>query len=433
MIPRIFFTVLLLFAASTTFAQTQPETYTAEQITANFEQWLPDMSADDAEIAKREAAQQGWQKCCMYAGAPENAELRKVVNKLMTDQLGKDIPVTTKVWLLHELAWTGTADEVPAIAKLLDDPQFKIQDEAIRALATIPAEEAAAALKNAVRKDNEQRIKDALAFRAAKYNFDTKETTMPLAMPFVKEAEVEKWMQGYDKFDDFKKANTLSGLAARGDKKYNDKVVAALDSDDDYLKRSALFALEKLATPKEIAVIISKGKAIDEGITRRVLANNMSDGFEAALVKEMESSDSPDKTVFLAEVICNRYRQESTKPILTIAKKRDFPNRLSLMQNAEKIASKENIGDFIDAMFLLTDRGQRDSAEQIIVRLSGGDIDPVVAKMKGPAEVELLPLLGRIGGDDARKIVNKAVASSTANTHSAGIRALCNWPNAVVA
>jgi hypothetical protein len=44
----------------------------------------------------------------------------------------------------------------------------------------------------------------------------------------------------------------------------------------------------------------------------------------------------------------------------------------------------------------------------------------------------ILPTAGRIGGSAALKVIEAAIADSDAELHDAGIRALCNWPNASI-
>jgi hypothetical protein len=45
----------------------------------------------------------------------------------------------------------------------------------------------------------------------------------------------------------------------------------------------------------------------------------------------------------------------------------------------------------------------------------------------------LLPTLGRVGGQAARDAIEKTIASTDSATHTAGITALCNWPDGWIA
>ncbi len=55
----------------------------------------------------------------------------------------------------------------------------------------------------------------------------------------------------------------------------------------------------------------------------------------------------------------------------------------------------------------------------------------IIFQAAGPADrLVLLPLLGRIGGDKVRPLVQEALDSSDPATYEAGVRAISNWPDA---
>jgi len=421
--------LLLLFAG---LSQAQ-DNLTADQIRSDFAQWLPNMSADDSRIGDREVAQQGWRKHCMYAGAPGQANLKAVVNELMLEQLDKDIPLITKVWLLHNLAFTAGGKEVPAIAKLLNDPQVKIIDEAARTLSAIPGEAAANALKSVAQPDPTRRIAVAMMNREPVSPKSSLENRMPLAIPYAGDAELDKWMDGYDKLANLEKASTVANLAIRKAKKYYPQIFDALKSDDDTLKRAAIFALIQVGTKDQIPFLLNDAIALDHGLAVRVLSNIVADGFDDALLDNLKKEDDWGKIALLTEILSHRYYTKALPAIFTFAKKSDCPNRIDLLRHVSRMADKTNVGDMVDVALLLSDRRQRDDAENIIARVCEGDIAPVVAKMNDATTAELLSQLGRIGGQAAVSEVEKSIASSNANIRNAAIRAISNWPNAEVA
>jgi len=422
------FCLLFVFAA---LAQAQD--ITADQIRSDFAKWLPDMSADDSRIGDREAAHIGWRKYCLYAGAPDKAALKAVVNELMIEQLDKDIPVVTKVWLLHNLAWTAGPKEVPAIVKMLNDPQVKIVDEAVRTLAAIPGPEAEAALKGVSQNDPIRRIATALMNREPVAVAFPLEQTMPLAIPYVSDAEVDKWMEGYASLSNLDKASTVANLAVRRAKKYYPQIFDALKSDDETLKRSAILALIQVGTKEQIPFLLKEGIAFDRGVTMRAFSNIVADGFDETLLENLKKESDPGQIALLTEILCNRYYTRALPVIFTIAKKNDCPNRFDLLRSVGRMAGKSNVGDIVDVALLLTDRRQRDDAENIIARICARDVAPVVAKMTDANAAELLTLLGRIGGPDAIATVEKYLGSTNAQTRDAAVRAISNWPNAEAA
>ena len=99
---------------------------------------------------------------------------------------------------------------------------------------------------------------------------------------------------------------------------------------------------------------------------------------------------------------------------------------------AETLATKDNIGDFVDVFLAIPQGGERDRAEQIISRLCDGDANPVIAKMNNQNGPQIFLLLGRIGGDAAFAQIERGLKANDANMIALSVRALCNWPNAKV-
>jgi hypothetical protein len=92
---------------------------------------------------------------------------------------------------------------------------------------------------------------------------------------------------------------------------------------------------------------------------------------------------------------------------------------------------------------LKAERGaERDAAERAVMmvaaRIADAErrADPLLAAMERLNDEErlsVLPALGRIGGGKALAVVEQAIASADPKQHEAGIRALCNWPDASIA
>ena len=106
-----------------------------------------------------------------------------------------------------------------------------------------------------------------------------------------------------------------------------------------------------------------------------------------------------------------------------------------------KLGRPDDLGAMVAAA-LRAERGpERDSAETAVMLVcqqipdAARRADPVVGLFRNapPAQrAELLPLLGRIGGPAARQIVQEALDGQDATLREAGLRGLCNWPDASV-
>ncbi|MCL2118786.1 MAG: hypothetical protein FWH27_10215 [Planctomycetaceae bacterium] len=422
------FCLIFLFAALL-----QAQDMTADQIRSDFMKWLPDMSADDSRLGDREAAQQGWQKYCMYAGSPDQANLKMVVNELMVEQLDKDIPLVTKVWLLHNLAWTAGEKEIPAIVQLFNDPQMKIVDEAVRTLAAIPGEAAENALKSASQNDSARRIATALQNRQPVSAAFSPESIMPLAIPCASDAELDELMSGYANLSHVEQASIIVNLAVRRAEKYYPQIFDALKSDNETLKRAAILALIQVGTREQIPFLLQEGIVFDRGVAMKALSNIVADGFDETLLDTMKKETDWGQIAILVEVLSNRFSKTALPVVFSIAKKSDCPNRIVLLRNAGRMVDKSHVGDMIAIALLLTDRRQQDEAENIVAGICEKDVVPVVTKMNDVNAAELLSFLGRIGGKDAADEVEKYLNSGDARNRNAAIRAISNWPNAEVA
>ena len=92
------------------------------------------------------------------------------------------------------------------------------------------------------------------------------------------------------------------------------------------------------------------------------------------------------------------------------------------------------------AAFVKIPKGnERDQATLAIVAVSAKlnnsekRAEPVLVAIKDAPKLrvaELLPLLGRLGGTDALKVVREALSGTDPLLHSAAVAAICNWPDA---
>jgi HEAT repeat protein len=417
------FTFALLFSmVAVAFSQT-----TTEQ----FATLLPGMSSDDLTV--REQAQQDWQKICMEAGTPGKTELRASVNALMVEQLGKEIPLETKYWLLQQIQWTGDASVVPAIAKLLDDKDLRIRDRAARALALNPSAEAKTALENALKSADGVRantIADALADRKIDIKVDV-ESKPTLDLPYVNEGEFDTWMKKYDGLSVQDQVRTLAAIKVRKAAKYLDTVRAAVKSDDESLKIGGLLAMEKIATVDDAPLLLNQLLTENRGAVVWVLSGIACPEFDQALLKALAAEKNNEQFGAIADVLSRRSVFSAKGTILERAASPDVENRAQLLSVAEPVSTTEDIPQFVTVALMIPPSRDRDMADQTVARLCKGDAAPVVGMMNASNTANFLPMLGRIGGKAAMDVVKEQLKSSS--NHDIAVRALCNWPTAAVA
>ncbi|MDO5113033.1 MAG: hypothetical protein Q4E67_01525 [Planctomycetia bacterium] len=354
-----------------------------------------------------------------FGSAEKTAEL----NAFLKDAIQKELRPETKVWLLEQLAAIGTSKEVPAIAALLDAPQKIVVDAAAAALAKIPGAEATAVLAKKI-----PACEAALVERNRPIPpWMPNESELPLGLAYASDAEVEKWMAGYEALDEIQKAQTLAGLTARGDRKYRGVALAALKSDSELLQKEGFLALEKLATKEDVGIFVEK-LATDRDLAIRLAGFVVADGFDDALKAKLATADTPR---FLDLVIILTDRATDVRAeVFAKTTAAECPNRLELLRQISKITTVADVPQLVASTLRFAPGSERDAAENLIAALCQQNAEPVIALLSQYKPTDLYSTIGRIGGDAAAAEINQGLASEDQDVRNAAIRALSVWPNA---
>jgi len=140
------------------------------------------------------------QRLVHRASAPGNDFERMLVAKSLLNEIRRSIPAVTRCWLLRLVSFAGQNESVPILAGLLGD--HDVGEMALFALARIPGEESAAALRKA----------------------------LPAAAPE-------------------RKAGILLALGARREMAACDAVIACTKDGDPAVRRAAVAALGRIPAP----------------------------------------------------------------------------------------------------------------------------------------------------------------------------------------
>lgn len=402
-----------------------------------FKDRLPKMSSENQD--ERKNAQQDWMRYCLQNG--NKSEIREEACNLMLEQLGNDTPVETKVWLIRQLGYIGDDAAVSGLKKVLSSDEKRVADEAARALANIPGDAAAAALKEVGTELAKAALHEAGLDRDV-LRKNENETAMPMAIPYVSEEKVAEWMKGYASMDDLEKMQTLANIAVRRDARYIKEAIEGMKSDNAFLRDVAIITVGTIGSSREIPSLLEQvfeGK--NKELAKQSLVRMNDRMLDARLLGTLEAEKDNGRFEQIADILNKRENAAAMPIILARAKTPNCPNRLELLQIAEGLASKDEIGGFIEVWAGITNRGQKDRAEQIIARLVDGDSKPVTAKRTTANYADMFSLLGRIGDDASleeirNRVFGKPLPSSmtaTPELKAAALRAMCNWPNARVA
>jgi len=418
----------------------------ASETSNNFAQWMPHFAASD--INQRRDAQQAWQNYCRQQG--HKPDVQEEIIRVSIEQLAKENPVDTTVWIVRQLGSVGDAAAVPALAKCLTSNEVRIRDEAARALANIPVKEAEDVLKRNNTILSAQLARDALTARTIKADVpkdDGIESQMPLAIPYIPSAdaaEIKTWMEGYSKLNDMEKAQALSNLTARAsrtqvsvqqsgqaaeadhrDTPFIPLALEAAQSSDETLRNAGILAVGALGGANEVPFLLEQARTgANRELAKLALVRMSGQKVDALLLENLKTEQDAGQFDLLADILNRRFNSGIRLILLDRAKAQGTQNRLRLLELAESSSSKNDIAEFVKVWTLISDRGQKDRAEQIIARLSEGDANAVMQALGDWDTPETMPLLGRIGDAGALDKIRQAK-----HAH----HAFRTWTNAVVA
>ena len=236
-------------------------------------------------------------------------------------------------------------------------------------------------------------------------------------------------------------AGLLNALARRGDRSARAAVQELIsNSKATNVRVAAINALGKLGEPNDVQSLIDLLKddadEIQKAATQSLVqlqGDSVSD-----LIANRLSERSTQKT--LLDILVTRRAHDVLPKITPLAVSSDPAARGAAMQALGKLAGESEIPAMIDGVLKAKQGAERESAEKCIMFVCQRIEDskqralPVLTaleKLPADQQMELLSTLGRIGGDEALTKIEAALADP--KTHSAGLRALCNWPSAEIA
>lgn len=436
-----------------------------------FKEKLADMNSDDENKSRN--ARQDWQRLCFRLGAP-GAEARKAeAVRLMNEALGSDENTQARFWMIRQLGFLGDASAADAVAPLVHDDDFLIRDESLRALANMPDKKAAEVLEKAMKQETEDTKKEALK-QALQYWKSKPGTCMP-CVPLSDvdstvvalesndksawDSTIPRMLYLPDKYltlgpnfkDRFAKLSPdakilfLDAMASVGNRSALSLAEEMVKSDDVDLKMAGLRALGPLGNAKSLLILLDNLKQPDDfGRTVRDSLRRLNfEGADEAIIAAFSASDDIGTKNDLLEILRLREGTIGIRTFETALSDADGGIRSRATGALEAIGEPSSVSPLVDRLFKENDRGLRDAAERAIVRINerytdedgkGVTLAAEYAERPEAEKIVILPILGKVGGLVARKIVEETLAGpGSAALKDAAYKALFNWPDASVA
>ncbi|HEV3415596.1 MAG TPA: HEAT repeat domain-containing protein [Pirellulales bacterium] len=239
-------------------------------------------------------------------------------------------------------------------------------------------------------------------------------------------------------------AALLGALADRGDAAARPAVLEMLKSSDGRVRAAAIHAMGPLGATEDTALLIHSlagaagpEKAAARDSLVRLSGDPVSQAIAAALAQV-----PPATRAELIAILATRRATIALPSLLVAAEDPDSGVRTAAMAALAELAGPDQVAGMVKGVLKAKAGAERDAAERAVMTVCFRIDDPnkraepllaAMAKLTPDENTPLLSTLGRVGGTAALKIVNAAIADENPRRHAAGIRALCNWPDATVA
>ena len=239
-------------------------------------------------------------------------------------------------------------------------------------------------------------------------------------------------------------ADLLAALATRGDRAARPAVLEITKNKEEPVRAAALRALGSLGEAEDIPLLVkslASPSAAEKAAARDSLVYLVYKGVSEAIAAESAKSKG-NQRVELIDILAERRAFEALPVMFSAAEDADAAVRKAAVAALAQLAGPEQIPGMIHAFFKAEKGSERETVEKAISTVCSRTADtakraePVVAAMAVLSETEkgeLLPTLGRVGGPAALTAIGAAIAAADPGRREAGVRALCNWPDASVA
>ncbi len=236
----------------------------------------------------------------------------------------------------------------------------------------------------------------------------------------------------------------INALADRADGAARPAALEMLKSSDASVHTAVLHALGTLGAADDVPVLIrafSGAAGPDKDAARDSLTRMTGDASSSAIAGALSSASPPVKAELIA-VLATRHASVAVPGLVAAAEDADAKVRTAAMAALAELAGPDQVPAMLRGVLKAAPGPERDAAERSLAAVLARIEDPTkraapllaaMAKLDSQEFTTLLPTLGRVGGPEALVVVEAAIADANPRRHVAGIRALCNWPDATVA
>jgi HEAT repeat protein len=237
--------------------------------------------------------------------------------------------------------------------------------------------------------------------------------------------------------------SVLAAIRLRGARSLAPLVLQAAESAEPAVRQAAVQALGIVGDAVALPLLLDASAA--EGplgaVARESLQIICDPQLDTEIVRRLRGEHDPTRRAKWIALVAAR-RPAGAVDLLLDQAAGDHPQvRSRAMAALANLAGPQHLAALAAAVLRAEKGAERDEAEKTVMLVSRRVPDAqqqaaaVIALVRRSAAADraaLLPLLGRIGGDQALQEIQSALESGEDALYEAGVRALCNWPDASV-
>ena len=269
--------------------------------------------------------------------------------------------------------------------------------------------------------------------------------TAQIALVGLSDADVKKLVDKLSDLPTDSQTAVIQASVARGDKEIAAVLKKAVEGDDPAMSRAAIEWLTMLGDKTLFDTLVERYLDGDEAVSRAAaaaLAGSSKKRVGDAMLQAIGSK--PNRRARVLDMLASIRCYEAIDPLLVEAAKPEPATYEPVLDALAKIADPDKTDlSRLARLYVSVPKGKhRDAVAGTIVRVcakakDGTDRSSLILdfapKDIAAKKVELLPLLGRLGGAKAKAEVANAMQSGDAALTDAAVIAWCNWPDASVA
>jgi HEAT repeat protein len=240
------------------------------------------------------------------------------------------------------------------------------------------------------------------------------------------------------------RAGLIDALGSRGDKTARPAVLEMLKTPDEQVRIASIRALGFLGEAADVPLLVqplAEGSEAKKTSAQRSLELLLGKGVDENIVQALKMAKNPWQQTALIQILQRRKALTAVPLLLDLVSAEQPEVRAAAMQTLGQLAGAEDVSKMVEGLLNTESGAQRETAEKAVMfvcmRIQDADkrADPLIsawAKLGEEQKTVVLPALGRVGGPKTLKVVEEAIAGDNAQRRDAGVRALCNWPDASV-